>query len=368
MNVSPTDLRKVLDIAFACKRSIFIWGPPGIGKSSIVRDYAIENGFHFVDIRLSYYDPLTFGGLPVLNSDHSEVNWAPPSFIVKDKSIKTLYFLDELNSAPSQVQSIAYQMVLEKRINNFDLGPNAFVVAAGNGSNDRGIVYTMPSPLANRFIHVNLEVDYEDFKKYAIFKNFHPYVLTYLESNKSDLYFMSETQSQQLRGFPTPRSWEAVSDILYCNSNMEDNIMYSMISGTIGDNFATKFFNFKKFFNLIPDIDSIVKGDLKVYNFDLKEKSNAVLYATVLRIVYALNNMNKKFEDAKNANMKEKKERENLLYSGINNSITFGMNNFPPEYLVMMIKTMFLLNINFNPGKIPVWKEFSDKYSSLIIG
>ena len=45
--------------------AIMIWGPPGIGKSSIVKEVTQEKEMDFIDLRLSQLSPTDLRGLPV---------------------------------------------------------------------------------------------------------------------------------------------------------------------------------------------------------------------------------------------------------------------------------------------------------------
>ena len=120
-------------------------------------------------------------------------------------------FLDELNLHPS-VQAAAYQLVLNKRIGQYNLPTNVKIVAAGNRETDRGVTYRMPSPLANRFRHINMEVNFEDWSIWATNNKVHQDVIGYLTYSKADLFdFDPKTSSQ---AFATPRSWNYVSEIL----------------------------------------------------------------------------------------------------------------------------------------------------------
>ena len=89
-----------------------------------------------------------------------------------------------MNSAPPSVQAAAYQLVLNKRIGQYNLPTNVKIVAAGNRETDRGVTYRMPSPLANRFRHINMEVNFEDWSIWATNNKVHQDVIGYLTTVK----------------------------------------------------------------------------------------------------------------------------------------------------------------------------------------
>ena len=143
----------------------FLWGPPGIGKSSIVKQISTAKSLQFIDLRLSLMDPTDLKGIPFYDKHEHHSVWAPPSFL--PKSGEGILFLDELNSAPPAVQASAYQLILDRQVGEYKLPDGWAIVAAGNRETDRGVVYKMPTPLANRFVHLEMEVDVNDWKDWA---------------------------------------------------------------------------------------------------------------------------------------------------------------------------------------------------------
>ena len=126
------------------KLPVFIWGAPGIGKSSIVKQIAKQRELEFIDLRLSLLDPTDLKGIPFFNSETKEGIWAKPSFLPSKQDSKGILFLDEINTAPPAVQASAYQLILDRKVGEYELPEGWSIVAAGNRENDRGVVYKMP--------------------------------------------------------------------------------------------------------------------------------------------------------------------------------------------------------------------------------
>ena len=120
------------------------------------------------------------------------MEWAPavdlPTQEQADEYDTIALFLDELNSAPPSVQAAAYQLVLNGKIGQYKLPSNVKIVAAGNRETDRGVTYRMPSPLANRFRHINMDVNFEDWSFWATENKVHQDVIGYLTYSKADLF------------------------------------------------------------------------------------------------------------------------------------------------------------------------------------
>ena len=162
--VSPNSAKASIIRAFKKKRPIFIWGPPGIGKSDIVRQIGDSIEAHVIDIRLSLWEPTDIKGIPYFDSKQGTMVWAPPSELPDEKMAKKhkqiIVFLDEMNSAPPAVQAAAYQLILNRKVGTYTLPDNVLIVAAGNREADKGVTYRMPAPLANRFVHLEIKVDF----------------------------------------------------------------------------------------------------------------------------------------------------------------------------------------------------------------
>src|SRR5438046_1207387 len=112
--MTPVQLKNYLAglVRHGLKLSVMIWGPPGIGKSSVVAQVASERGLQFIDLRLSQLAPTDLRGLPVPENGVSR--WFPPEFLPREGS--GVLFLDELNMAPPTLQGIAQQLILDRRV------------------------------------------------------------------------------------------------------------------------------------------------------------------------------------------------------------------------------------------------------------
>ena len=250
--MKATNLVKSVSALVEQKVPTFLWGAPGIGKSSIVRQIADDNELEFIDLRLALMDPTDLKGIPFYDKESHTALWAPPAFLPKKG--RGVLFLDELNSAPPSVQSSAYQLILDRRIGEYELPDGWAIVAAGNRDGDRGVTYRMPAPLANRFVHFEMEVDIEDWKYWAYKKGLDSRIIAYI-SFKNEHLFTFDAKSDA-KSFATPRSWEYVDSIL--KSNMSEDILLDVLSGAIGKEVSVGFLSFIKVMHKLPDIESIL--------------------------------------------------------------------------------------------------------------
>jgi MoxR-like ATPase len=186
------EAKKAIRRAMLRKRPVFLWGPPGVGKSDLVNQLAGEVNGYMIDLRLALMEPTDLRGIPYYNQAENNMSWAPPVDLPSQELAKEfetiILFLDEMNSAPMATQAAAYQLVLNRRIGTYELPNNVVIVAAGNRETDRGVTYRMPAPLANRFVHIEVTADFDTWQEWAVERQIHPDVLGYLTFAKNDLY------------------------------------------------------------------------------------------------------------------------------------------------------------------------------------
>ena len=241
----------------------FLWGAPGIGKSSIIKQIARDAGIECIDLRLSLMDPTDLKGIPFYDKETHSALWAPPSFLPRTGT--GILFLDELNSAAPAVQASAYQLILDRKVGEYTLPDGWAIVAAGNREGDRGVVYRLPSPLANRFVHIEMEVNVEDWRNWAMKRGVEARIVAYIGFKNEALFTFDPTLNE--RSFATPRSWEAVHHIL--KSTIPQSLLLEAISGAVGKNNAVDFLGFCKVMSILPDMDAILSGECFEYPSDI---------------------------------------------------------------------------------------------------
>jgi len=268
------ELTQALQALVLQKVPTFLWGAPGIGKSSIVKQIAKENDLDFIDLRLALMDPTDLKGIPFYDKESHTALWAPPAFLPREG--KGILFLDELNSAAPAVQSSAYQLILDRRVGEYELPEGWAIVAAGNREGDRGVTYRMPAPLANRFVHFELEVSVDDWREWAYKYGLDSRIIAYI-SYRNEHLFTFDVKNES-KSFATPRSWEYVGNIL--KSSLAPALLLETISGAVGRDVAVSFLSFLKVMDRLPDIKMILSGQDFTYSEEVD-----VLYALSSGIV-----------------------------------------------------------------------------------
>jgi MoxR-like ATPase len=348
--VGPKAAKKSLRRAFKAQRPVFLWGPPGIGKSDIVKQLGEELEAHVIDIRLSLWEPTDIKGIPYFDANSSTMAWAPPielpdaTLASKHKNI--ILFMDEMNSAAPAVQAAAYQLVLNRRVGTYNLPDNVLIVAAGNREADKGVTYRMPAPLANRFVHLEMRVDWDDYFQWATDNRVHKDVVGFLTFSKKDLYDFDPKSSS--KAFATPRSWSFVSELLF-DDDEDESTLADLISGAVGEGLAVKFMAHRKIASKLPDPTDILKG--KVKKMDTKEVS--AQYSLVVSLCYEL-------KDACDKNAKDWNDQ-------VNHYFQFMMDNFETELVVMGTKlALTQYQLPLDPDEIACFDDFHAKFGKYI--
>ncbi len=351
--VTSTQARKSLLRAFRAKRPLFLWGPPGIGKSELVEGITEELGGLMIDLRLGQMEPTDIRGIPFYNKELGKMDWAPPIELPDEEMAKdypiVVLFLDELNSAAPSVQAAAYQLILNRRIGKYRLPKNVVLVAAGNRESDKGVTYRMPTPLANRFIHQEMKVDFASYQTWAVQNNIHKDVVGYLSFAKQDLYDFDSKSSS--RAFATPRTWTFVSELLDEDDGDADTLT-NLIAGTVGEGLAVKFMAHRKISARLPNPEDILSG--KVTTLDVKEVS--AMYSLVISMCYEL----------KDAVARKIPDKE--FHAMSDNFLGYMMKNFETELTVMGARiALTTYNLPFQPTKLKNFDEFHQRFGKYIL-
>ena len=278
--------------------SVFLWGAPGVGKTQGVYEIAHEieektgKKVVVIDIRLLLYGPTDLRGLPVkMEVDSREkgekqqfAEWLRPKIFDLDPSEDTvnLLFLDELSACPQSIQAAAYQITLDRTIGEHKLPENTIIIAAGNRTIDKSVAYRMPNALSNRLVHFLIEVDFDSWHKWSVKNHIHPLVTGYLSYAPAKLYCLPEGKSNV--AYPTPRTWQFLSDLLYINSITEETgiseEMLIQMGACIGTGAAIEFSGWCNVYRNLPSARDICNGCRTPY----PNKQDA-LYALVSSLV-----------------------------------------------------------------------------------
>lgn len=325
---------------FESQPTKMLWGPPGIGKSQGIKEFAkklqnVTGKKTVVTVAsLLLMSPIDLRGIPVKHEDEKTkqmvAKWLIPDIFKMDKSddVINVLFLDEISSAPPSVQAAAYQIALDKRIGEHELPKNCLCIAAGNRTTDKSVAYKMPKALGNRMTHYEIEPSIEDWKIWALNNKIDNRIVSFLMF-KPDL-LMSFNPNTDDVAFPSPRSWEMVSIYLQCGTVDE---MFKSVAGSIGIGAAKEFKTFLNVYTKIPKFSDIIEQKIKSCEQSI-QNSPDVMFALLMMIV---NNVHKFSETIDEHSDEDLKKAANFV-SIISHFIDTISKK---EYVAMVLRDLF---------------------------
>ena len=241
----------------AVVRPVFIWGAPGIGKSSLVRQFADRLGLDCVSLLGSQLAPEDLIGVPQIVDGKSR--FCPPQMIARERAY--CLFLDELNACTHEVQKSFYSLIHERRVGDYVFPEGSIVLGAGNRAQDSAIVRPMSSALMNRMVHVHLRVSHRDWLAWAETNGIHPWVTEYI-GNRPDHLWSPPPKTEE--PFSSPRSWHMLSDSLReFGDAITDELLEVLAFGCLSAAHAGQFKAFVKQLRNRYALSSILKGEMR---------------------------------------------------------------------------------------------------------
>jgi len=259
----PAEILAILEREFLGTRTghhtpVMLWGPPGVGKSQMVAQVGARHGVPVLDIRLSQMEPSDLRGIPFRVGD--SVEWAVPAMLpdAARHGEHGLLLLDEITSAAPSISAAAYQLILDRRLGEYRVPAGWAIVAAGNRQGDRGVTYSMPAPLANRFQHFEVSTHLDDWVAWAYQKGIDERLLAFLRFRPELLFDFDPAHNPV--AFPSPRSWEFAHRALHKFADAPA-LLLGALQGCVGPAAGIECKAFIDNLDNLPDIDAIVRGE-----------------------------------------------------------------------------------------------------------
>jgi hypothetical protein len=205
----------------------------------------------------------------------------------------------------------------------------------------------MPAPLANRFVHLEMKVDFDDWQDWATLNKIHPEVVGYVGFAKQDLYDFDPKSAS--KAFATPRSWCFVSDLL-TDDDVDNDTLQNLIAGAVGDGLGNKFMAHRKIAGKLPKADDILDGKVK----DLQIKEVSAMYSLTVSLCYEL---------------KDRAEKKVKGWDAMaDRFFQYMMQNFPTELVVMGAKTALTnYNLPLDATKMDSFDEFHKRFGKYVL-
>lgn len=252
LELKPTDARAVIEAHIDANNPVLLTGQPGVGKSDVVRQIATSRGWNVIDLRLSTIDAVDLRGLPVL--DGGKARFAPMGELpdaTRDGAAGIL-FLDELPQAAPAVQNAAFSLVLDRRIGEYHLPPAWRVIAAGNRLQDRAGANRVNSALANRFAHVAMTHELNDWCTWALANDVAPELVAFLRFRPGLLVDFEPDRAVNA----TPRTWVMAGKLL--NRALPPQVESAAIASVVGAGHAAELLAFVRIWRGLPSPDLVL--------------------------------------------------------------------------------------------------------------
>ena len=293
MNSLPPS--KVKEFIILCMKAWlvpYITSSPGMGKSSLVQDIGKEYNLKIIDLRLSSLEPTDLSGLPWFNNGKAQ--FQPfDIFPLENTPVPNGYegwilFLDEFNSASRAVQAAAYKVVLDRMIGNHKLHDKCFVICAGNKSTDNAITTRLSTAMLSRLIHLNMEINFEDWRdNFALPNKIDERIIAYLSMYPNKLMEFDPEREDQT--FACPRTWHFTSKLIKSYGGKVNNEIIPLLAGAITVEHASAFVRFCKVYKNLIRVEDIER------NPEITPPSDtATLWAIVIHLIYHTNQNNYK--------------------------------------------------------------------------
>jgi MoxR-like ATPase len=242
------EAKQMVQIALDINRPLMLWGGIGIGKSALI-DSFYEDGYEIMKLFLTWYEPTQVRGFAIPDTERNRMVWLPPEDF-PHKDTPTILFLDEINLAPPATQRAAYQLILERQVGAYKLPPATRIVAAGNRTSDKTGTYELLPALANRFLHLECDVNFNVWVEWARDNKIHNDIIAFL-AFKQDLFWKPDLYNTG-PAFPTPRTWQYASEIYSHTSTPSD------IELAVGQSASAAFTKFIKIRERLPAPDMVL--------------------------------------------------------------------------------------------------------------
>lgn len=237
---------------------VMLWGPPGVGKSQMIAQVAQKNQVPLIDVRLSQMEPSDLRGIPFRQGDL--VEWAIPAMLPDEKrhGPSGILFLDEITSAPPSVSAAAYQLILDRRLGAYEIPDGWAIFAAGNRQGDRGVTYSMPAPLANRFSHFEVDINVDDWVAWAYANNIDDRIIAFVRFRPELIFDFDPAHNPA--AFPSPRSWEFAHRAVQ-KFEHHPELLLGTLQACVGQAAGIELKAFMDNLEQMPDLDAITRGE-----------------------------------------------------------------------------------------------------------
>jgi hypothetical protein len=267
IKVTPHEAVDYIKDIISAKLVPMLSGDPGIGKSDIIAQILEVYNLQMLDIRLSQYDPSELNGYPSIKNNraaHIPLEIFPiegdplPTEIRAGLTPHTYagwgIFFDEFNSSSLATQAAAYKVILNHAIGSHKLHKRAVSMCAGNLATNNAIVNRMSTAMQSRLVHLELQVDVDQWVQWANQHALDHRVIAYIQSVPTNLHNFDPDHNDHT--FACPRTWEFTSKLIKkILGSLQPKL--PLLAGTISEAIAREFVLYTDIYTELPTIKEI---------------------------------------------------------------------------------------------------------------
>lgn len=247
---------------------MYVSGPPGVGKTTLAVDVAVNHGIprdvaQNCIFRPSLHEPTDLLGIPFAVDDPSSesgktTRWIGAGFLeyinrVAEKYGLCVFTIDELAHGTVMMQNALFGLILDRFLGDFHLHPNVFMYATGNRTKDKAGSNRIVTQGGNRVEWWEMEYTLDDFTAYALDNGIDPRLLAFLRFKPDALFDFDPDRPVNA----TPRSWEAQSRLDY--DSMDRELWFYKSAGRVTEGRAVELKTFYETYLTLPSRESILK-------------------------------------------------------------------------------------------------------------
>lgn len=257
------------------QRPVVFMGPAGIGKTDIAKQVAEDLDIGFLSYTITHHTRQSAVGLPkiitktydgqvntVTEYSMSEIISSIYEYIEKNNKDKGILFIDEFNCVSETLTPTMLQFLQNKTFGMNKVPDGWKIILAGNPGEYNKSAKELDIVTMDRLRIIPITPDFGSWKEYAVLRNIHPSILSYISQKQSN--FCVFTNDKNGRQIVTPRGWEELSYTIYTYNKLELDIDHSLISQFINhQKISLEFAHYYDLFNNIisnEEIDKILNG------------------------------------------------------------------------------------------------------------
>jgi MoxR-like ATPase len=299
-------VRSALALAIGARVPVLLWGGAGLGKSSAVREMANAASLPCETVIASIREPSDFAGLPIVAAEGDSVRFAPPSWALRlAEAGRGVLFLDEISTAPPAVQAALLRVVLERTVGDLTLPDAVTVVAAANPPEQAADGWDLSPPLANRFCHLDWDLDASEWAEGILagfdqptvpqvtdesmrkeLNNARAHVGAFVSARSHLLHAHPGNEAAAGRAWPSPRSWEMAARLTAAGkvSGALDQVQALAVAGAVGPGAAAEFLAWREDLDM-PDPESVLLDPTSFRLPDRGDRAYAALAALTAAVI-----------------------------------------------------------------------------------